>query len=136
MPRSLAIIGGGVIGMEFALLFAQTGAAVQVLEAMDRILPPFDREIAQRVALHAKKHGIAIEASVQVQRIEGAPGEMRVSYADKRGQPRTLVCEGVLIATGRHANTGGSSPMVRYPSWSAGRSSPTSSGGRALPIFG
>lgn len=107
MPRSLAIIGGGVIGMEFALLFAQTGAAVQVLEAMDRILPPFDREIAQRVALHAKKHGIAIEASVQVQRIEGAPGEMRVSYADKRGQPRTLVCEGVLIATGRHANTGG-----------------------------
>lgn len=107
MPRSLAIIGGGVIGMELALFFAQTGTAVHVLEALDRILTPFDREIAQRIALHAKKRGIIIEASAQVQRIEGAPGEMRVSYTSKHGQPCTLSCEGVLIATGRRANTAG-----------------------------
>lgn len=107
MPRSIAIVGGGVIGMELALFFVQTGAAVQVLEALERILAPFDREIAQRVALHAKKRGISIETSAQVQSIEGVPGEMRVSYTDKSGQPRALPCEGVLIATGRRANTAG-----------------------------
>lgn len=109
MPElsSIVIVGGGVIGMEMALLYSQLGAEVTVLEAMERILPPLDREIAQRVAMHAKKRGVAVEASARVSGIAGEPGAMRVSYANKKGEERTAEAAGVLIATGRKAATDG-----------------------------
>ena len=107
LPASIAIVGGGVIGMELALFFALAGSEVHVLEAMERILPPMDREIAQRVAMHAKKRGIVIEASAKVAKIEGEPGAMRVLYENKKGASCELEAEGVLIATGRRANTAG-----------------------------
>lgn len=107
LPTSIAIVGGGVIGMELALFFALAGSEVHVLEAMERILPPMDREIAQRVAMHAKKRGIVIEASAKVAKIEGEPGAMRVLYENKKETSCELEAEGVLIATGRRANTAG-----------------------------
>lgn len=107
LPASIAIIGGGVIGMELALFFALAGSIVHVLEACERILPPLDREIAQRVAMHAKKRGIAIEASAKVVRIEGEPGAMKVAYENKKGAACEIEAEAVLMATGRRANTAG-----------------------------
>ena len=107
LPRSIVIVGGGVIGMELALFFALEGSQVHVLEAMERILPPLDREIAQRVAMHAKKRGIAIEASAKVTGISGEPGSMTVAYTNKKGIASEVCAEGVLIATGRRANTAG-----------------------------
>ena len=104
---SLVIVGGGVIGMEMAWLYSQLGAAVTVLEAAERILPPLDREIAQRVGMYAKKRGIAVEASARVERIEGEPGAMRVTYTNKKGEACCAEADGVLIATGRRAATKG-----------------------------
>ena len=104
---SIAIVGGGVIGVEFATMYAQLGACVTILEAADRILPPLDREIAQRVTMHLKKHGVAVEASARVASIEGEPGSMVVRYADRRGNERLVEAEGVLVACGRRANTEG-----------------------------
>ena len=107
LPRSIIIVGGGVIGMELALFFALEGSQVHVLEAMERILPPLDHEIAQRVAMHAKKRGIAIEASAKVTGISGEPGSMTIAYTNKKGAACEVCAEGVLIATGRRANTAG-----------------------------
>ena len=104
---SIVIIGGGVIGVEFATVYAQLGAQVTILEAMERILPPLDREIAQRVTMHLKKRGIAVEASARVSGIEGEPGALRVSYVDRRGNEKVAEAEGVLVACGRRANTEG-----------------------------
>lgn len=104
---SLVIIGGGVIGVELASMYASLGARVTILEAASRILPPFDREIAQRVAMHLKKRGVAVEASACVTEIEGEPGALRVSYTDKRGAQKAVKAEGVLVACGRRANTEG-----------------------------
>lgn len=104
---SLVIVGGGVIGVEFATMYASLGARVTILEAADRILPPFDREIAQRVAMHLKKHGVAVEASARVASIQGEPDALTVSYVDKRGNEKAVAAEGVLVACGRHANTEG-----------------------------
>ncbi len=104
---SLVIVGGGVIGVEFATMYASLGAKVTVLEAAARILPPLDREIAQRVTMHLKKRGIAVEASARVMGIEGEPGAMTVRYADKRGNEKAVTAEGVLVACGRRANTEG-----------------------------
>ena len=104
---SLVIVGGGVIGVEFATMYAQLGARVTVLEATQRILPPLDREIAQRVTMHLKKRGVAVEASARVTGIEGEPGSMRVHYTDKRGNEKLTEAKGVLVACGRRANTEG-----------------------------
>lgn len=104
---SLVIIGGGVIGVEFASLYAALGAQVTILEAAERILPPLDREIAQRVAMHLKKKGAFVEVSAQVTSIEGEPGAMRVCYADRKGNAKVAEAEGVLVACGRRASTEG-----------------------------
>lgn len=104
---SIVIIGGGVIGVEFATVYAQLGAQVTILEAAERILPPLDREIAQRVTMHLKKRGVSVEASARVSGIEGEPGALRVSYVDRRGNEKVAEAEGVLVACGRRANTEG-----------------------------
>ena len=104
---SLVIVGGGVIGVEFATMYAQLGARVTILEATDRILPPLDREIAQRVTMHLKKRGVAVEASARVAGIQGEPGAMTVGYVDRRGNEKVAEAEGVLVACGRRANTEG-----------------------------
>ena len=104
---SLVVIGGGVIGVEFATMYAQLGARVTILEAMERILPPMDREIAQRVTMHLKRRGVKVETSARVTCVEGEPGSMRVRYVDRRGNTAEAEAEGVLVACGRRANTEG-----------------------------
>lgn len=104
---SLVIVGGGVIGVEFATMYASLGARVTILEAADRILPPLDREIAQRVTMHLKKRGVAVEASARVTGVQGEPSALTVSYIDRRGNDKAVGTEGVLVACGRRANTDG-----------------------------
>ena len=100
---SLVIIGGGVIGCECASIYADLEAQVTILEAMDHILPPMDRELAQRLTMFLKKRGVTISTSASVTGIEGEPGAMIVRYQDKSGKELSVTAEGVLMATGRRA---------------------------------
>ena len=105
---SLAIIGGGVIGVEMASLYAALGCRVAVLEALEHLLPSMDREIAQRLGAAFKKQGIAVACKARVTGIEhGADGLLCVRYEDKRGAACSVAAEGVLVATGRRATTAG-----------------------------
>ncbi len=105
--NSLVIIGGGVVGVECACLYRDLGCEVTILEVADHILPPMDREIAQRLTMFLKKQGITVAAKVSVEKIEGEPGAMSVTYRDKKGTSYTVQAEGVLAATGRRANLEG-----------------------------
>ncbi|MBE6994220.1 MAG: dihydrolipoyl dehydrogenase [Ruminococcaceae bacterium] len=113
--KSLIIIGGGVIGCECASIYLNLGAQVVILEALDHILPPMDREIAQRLTMFFKKRGASVNASCKVTAIEGEPGNMTVHYTDKAGKEQTCTGEGVLIATGRRANVVGIFPEGQGP---------------------
>lgn len=99
LPKSLIIIGGGVIGMEFASIFSAFGVKVTVLEYCKEILPPFDAEIAKRLRTALKRRGIEIVTAAQVTAIE--PG-MTVSY-DVKGKTKTAEADQVLMAVGRKA---------------------------------
>ena len=101
---SLLIVGGGVVGVECATLYRCLGCEVTVLEAADHILPFMDREIAQRLTMILKKQGVKVEAKASVQKIEGTPGAMTVTYTDKKGAEHTVTTQGVLAAAGRKAN--------------------------------
>ncbi len=105
--RSLIIIGGGVVGSEFAALYRALGCQVTLLEAADHILPAADRELAQRLAVGLKKQGVAVMTKVMVQKIEGGPGDMRVTYIDRKGAESAVAAEGVLAAAGRRPNLDG-----------------------------
>ncbi|HIT89688.1 MAG TPA: FAD-dependent oxidoreductase, partial [Candidatus Merdenecus merdavium] len=64
--ESIIVIGGGVIGVEFATIFSSMGTKVTVIEAMDRILPTMDKEIAQNLNMILKKRGVSINSRSMV----------------------------------------------------------------------
>ncbi len=103
LPKSLAIVGGGYIGCEFASLFSELGVKVTILEAQSSILSTQGVQIAQFMtkALHAR--GIDIRTNVRVQSIENKKSHVAVHLAD--GQ--TLDADQALIAVGRKLYTEG-----------------------------
>ena len=65
--KRLAIIGGGVIGVEFAQIYSDLGCAVTILEALPRLLPTMDREISQNLSMILKKRGVSVYTGASVQ---------------------------------------------------------------------
>lgn len=104
--KSLVIIGGGVIGMEFASLYQMLGCRVTVLETMDRILPNMDREVCQNLSMILKKRGVQIFAGARVEQVEKAEEGYTVRFTQK-GQSAQVQGEVVLCAIGRRPNTQG-----------------------------
>lgn len=100
-PR-LAIIGGGVIGMEFAALYQALGCQVTVIEALDRILPTLDRDIGQNLAMLNKKRGVALHTGATVQAVERTADGLNCRFTVK-GSEQSVPADGVLVATGRRA---------------------------------
>lgn len=102
LPDSLVIVGGGVIGLEFAYIANAYGADVSVVEYCKEILPPFDAELAKRLRLLLAGRGIKFITSAAVQSISGEPGDLHVLYTDKKGD-QTIDTHAVLMAVGRRA---------------------------------
>lgn len=101
IPESLTIIGGGVIGMEFAGIFSSFGSKVTVIEYMKQILPPFDSDIAKRLKQTLSKKGINIITGASAQKIEqNEDYEIVVTY-DLKGKEATVTSSDLLMAVGR-----------------------------------
>ena len=103
VPAELLIIGGGVIGCEFATLFATLGSKVTIVEMMPTILPVVDSEIARRFSMVLKKAGVEIKTKAQITAVSEAGGRVQATLAD--GQ--TIAADRVLISIGRQFNTRG-----------------------------
>lgn len=95
VPRRLCVIGGGVIGVEFASLFATLGCKVTVVEMLDEIVPFMDRE--QAVLLRRALRGVTFKLGCRVQRIEGAT----THYTTPKGAEEAAEADLVLLAVGR-----------------------------------
>lgn len=106
LPGSLAIIGGGVIGVEFASLLAGLEREVCVIEAMDRLLPLLDREFGQSAAMNLKKAGVQVHTGARVTRICRCDVGVRVEF-EVKGKPSACEAQAVLAAVGRRPNTQG-----------------------------
>lgn len=101
--RSLVIIGGGVVGVEFASLFNALGCQVTIIEAMDRLLPGMDKEISQNLNMILKKRGINICTSSSVTKLETGSNGLVCSF-ERKGETQRAEAEAVLVSTGRRAN--------------------------------
>lgn len=101
IPESLTIIGGGVIGMEFASIFSSFGSKVTVIEFLKQILPPFDSDIAKRLKQTLSKKGVEIITSAAAKKIgQNEDYEVVVTYECK-GKESQVTSSDLLMAVGR-----------------------------------
>jgi len=106
VPESLAIIGGGVISVEFASVFAALGSKVTIVEAMPRLLPNMDKEISQNLKMILKKRGVDSHTGASVKSVSESNGMLSVNFEEK-GKEVSLEAQYVLCAVGRRPNTEG-----------------------------
>ena len=105
VPKRLCVIGGGVIGLEFASVFCSFGSQVIILEYCKDILPRFDTDLAKRLKQSLGKRGIEINTQAQVTGIEKSDGVYKVSFT-RKGKEEVVEADKVLMAVGRKANVG------------------------------
>lgn len=96
LPESLTVIGGGVIGMEFASFFNSMGTKVTVIEMLDEILMGMDRELSAQLRKQFEKKGITFHLSSKVTNVNGS----QVQF-ESDGRSQTINAEKILISTGR-----------------------------------
>ncbi len=106
LPETLNVIGGGIIGMEFAFIYASFGVKVNVIEFLPRVLPGVDREFSMRLMRYAKQLNISILNNAAVTKIEKVEGRALVHFTQK-GKEKTLEADMVLEAVGRVPNMNG-----------------------------
>jgi dihydrolipoamide dehydrogenase len=103
VPNRLGVIGGGIIGQEFAAIFSALGSKVTVFEAMESILPSVDRDIAKRYANLARGKGIKIVTSAFIRSMTETSAGLRLEY-EKGAKELTEEVDLALISVGRTPN--------------------------------
>lgn len=106
VPKSLAVIGGGVIGIEIASIFSSMGTKVDVIEFLPSILQGLDSDIVKRIVPMLKRRGISVSTSCKVTMIEKHDGMFTVHFEGRKGE-MTVEAEKVLVSTGRIPNIDG-----------------------------
>ena len=116
VPQMLCVIGGGVIGLEFASVFRSFGSEVTVLEYFKEILPRFDSDLSKRLKQSLGKRGIEINTQAQVTAIEEVSAVISTEDGDRveksiykvsftrKGKEEVIEADKVLMAVGRKAN--------------------------------
>ena len=99
-PQELVVIGGGVIGMEFASFFNSIGTKVTVVEMLPKILGPLDDEISAMLQAQYEKKGVEFHLSCKVVAVEGN----EVVYEDPQGNTCRVRGDKILVSVGRRAN--------------------------------
>ena len=106
LPKSLAVIGAGAIGMEFASFYASLGTQVTVVEAADRVLPASDADVSAFVQQSMANDGIQFLTSAKLVAAKVNEGDVELSV-EQGGLLRSLHAERVLVAVGLAGNTAG-----------------------------
>lgn len=105
--KSITIIGGGVIGMEFAFIYSNFGIPVNVIEYCDRLLTMVDEDVSEEIRKIAVERGIGVHTGSRVTRIEKDQNGNAVIVFEKNGTEMFMTSEKVLVAIGREPNLEG-----------------------------
>ncbi|HHY94429.1 MAG TPA: FAD-dependent oxidoreductase, partial [Firmicutes bacterium] len=107
VPESMLIIGGGVLGVEFACLYRAFGCKVDMVKRSPLILPPVDEELSRRMMAILRRQGITVHTGIYIQGVEEKDGGRRLTARTKEGQDVSFEAEVVLVAMGRTPDFGG-----------------------------
>lgn len=105
IPKSLLVVGGGIIGLEMATVYRALGSEVMVVELMDQLMPGADPDLVKPLAERLKKQGVAVHLKVKTGAVQAQKQGIKVSFeGDKAPQPALF--DRVLVAVGRAPNGG------------------------------
>lgn len=104
-PKTLAVVGAGAIGMEFADVYAAFGTRVTIVEALDRVLPLEDRDCSAVVEKSYRKRGMEIHTGARLEKADIGKAGAVLTIKTAKGETKTIEAERVLSAIGRAPNT-------------------------------
>ncbi len=105
VPKKLAVIGAGVIGLEMGSVWRRLGAEVTVLEALPEFLGAADQALAKEAAKQFTKQGLEIQLGVKVGEVKTTDNSVSIAYTDKDGNAQTLERDRLIVSIGRVPNT-------------------------------
>ncbi len=105
VPKKLAVIGAGVIGLELGSVWRRLGAEVTVLEALPAFLGAADEALAKEAAKLFKKQGLDIHLGVKIGEVKTTADGVSIAYTDKDGNAQTLDADRLIVSVGRVPNT-------------------------------
>ena len=107
IPRRLLVIGAGVIGLELGSVFARLGSRVEVVEALERVLPSMDSDLGAELGRSLKKLGFTFHLGARVSAVENTGDEVVLKATSAKGKELELRADQCLVAIGRRPNTAG-----------------------------
>ncbi len=107
VPRTLGLIGAGVIGLEMGSVWRRLGAQVNVLEALPAFLGAVDEQIAKEAQKAFTKQGLKIEFGIKITEVKNDKKGVNVAYTDAKGSAKTLAVDKLIVSIGRVPNTTG-----------------------------
>jgi len=107
VPKTLGVIGSGVIGLEMGSVWRRLGADVTVLEALPTFLGAVDEQIAKEAHKALTKQGLKIQLGVKITEVTSGKDGVKLAYTDAAGKAQTLACEKLIVSIGRVPNTVG-----------------------------
>lgn len=103
IPKSMVILGGGVVGVEFAGIFASLGTEVTIIEFLPRLMYRIDEEMSKRLTMYLKKKQIKIVTGVGIKEVLSCGDGLKIIAGNDKGSAE-YICDNMLIAAGRSAN--------------------------------
>jgi dihydrolipoamide dehydrogenase len=111
VPKRLGVVGAGVIGLEMGSVWRRLGADVTLLEALPAFLGAVDEQVAKEAAKLFGRQGLKIQLGVRIDKVsvekKGKSEEVRVEYADAKGESQVLAVDRLIVSIGRLPNTEG-----------------------------
>ncbi len=107
VPKTLGVIGSGVIGLEMGSVWRRLGADVTVLEALPQFLGAVDEQVAKEAHKAFTKQGLKIELGCAISEVKSGKTGVSVTYTDAKGAPQRLAVDKLIVSIGRVANTTG-----------------------------
>ena len=105
VPKTLGVIGSGVIGLEMGSVWRRLGADVTVLEALPTFLGAVDEQIAKEAHKAFTKQGLKIQLGVKISEVKSAKKGVTIAYTDAAGKEQKLECDKLIVSIGRVPNT-------------------------------
>jgi dihydrolipoamide dehydrogenase len=110
VPKTLGVIGSGVVGLELGSVWRRLGAEVTILEALPNFLGAADEGVAKEALKAFSKQGLKFEFGVKITEVKADKSGVTVAYANAKGEAVTLEVERLIVSIGRVANTAGLNP--------------------------
>jgi dihydrolipoamide dehydrogenase len=105
VPKTLAVIGAGAVGVEFASIYARFGSKVTILEMLPRLVPVEDEDVSRELERSFKKQGIRCETGCKVENVERTESGVKLTVTLNNSKTETIEAEKLLVAVGRRPIT-------------------------------